>query len=123
MPFSKNVLKSLSTGVVANLLSTVPALGVVVAGSTLVKFVPGFGSITGGVIAAAAYYAAIISAAVIYINALTILYGKKLALTDESLRLAAAEAGRDKAAYQANFYGSKIAIQDKRTSEQAKHAA
>ena len=67
LPFEKNMVKSIATGVVTNLGSNVVG---VLAVSTVVKFVPGLGSIGGGMLLAATMYGVTLAAGIVYMRAL-----------------------------------------------------
>lgn len=68
-----NVLKTIASGVAANLGSYVVLLGV----GELLKFVPVVGSIAGTAIEAAISYSITLTSAFIYIKAITVLASKK----------------------------------------------
>lgn len=65
--FSENMMKSIGSAVAANLASNLALAGV---GSAL-KFIPGLGSIAGGIIMSAAMYGTTVGAGWIYLTALT----------------------------------------------------
>ncbi len=67
LPFEKNVVKSIATGVVTTLGSNVAG---VLAVSTVAKFIPGLGSIGGGMLLAATMYGVTLAAGVVYMRAL-----------------------------------------------------
>lgn len=64
--FSENLMKSIGSAVAANLASNIAAAGV----ASLAKFIPGFGSVAGGVLMSATMYGATLGAAWIYLTAL-----------------------------------------------------
>lgn len=70
LPFGKNMVKSLATGVVTNIGSNV--IGLLAMGS-IVKFIPGLGTFGGGVILAATMYSITLTAGVVYMKALAAL--------------------------------------------------
>lgn len=83
--FSKNKLKTIISGVVANLGSTAAlALGA----GELLKFIPGLGSVTGAVMEAAIDAAITYTAAFIYLKAITALANKDDVenITEEDLK-------------------------------------
>ena len=67
LPFEKNMVKSIATGVVTNLGSNVAG---VLAVSTVAKFIPGLGTIGGGMLLAATMYGVTLAAGVVYMRAL-----------------------------------------------------
>lgn len=70
LPFGKNMVKSLATGVVTNIGSN--AVGLLAMGS-IIKFIPGLGSFSGGVILAATMYSITLTAGIVYMKALAAL--------------------------------------------------
>jgi len=73
IPFGENVMKSIGSGVATNLASylAVSAVG------SLIKFIPGIGSIGGALIMGAATYAATLASGWVYLTALSKLAEKK----------------------------------------------
>lgn len=67
LPFEKNMVKSLATGVVTNLGSNVVGI---LAVSSVIKLVPGLGSIGGGMVLAATMYSVTLAAGIVYMKAL-----------------------------------------------------
>jgi uncharacterized protein (DUF697 family) len=90
LPFSENAVKSLAAGIVANFASTATSL--LVFGSVL-KFVPGLGSLGGAAVMAATSAAVTKASGVVYMKAATEALNKKTARVakDEDLSAAADE--------------------------------
>lgn len=84
LPFSEHVIKSLASGIATNLLSNLPILGV----SSILKAIPGVGTITGGVIMSAAIYSTLIAAGIVYMKALTFMLKNKSEMTEVNLKAA-----------------------------------
>lgn len=76
MPFQDNVIKSVASGVGANLTAYV---GILAVGSAL-KFIPGLGTLTAIALMAAASYALTLASGYVYLKALTMLLGEKRAV-------------------------------------------
>ncbi|MDM1442642.1 hypothetical protein Q2490_08010 [Myroides odoratimimus] len=70
--FSDNVLKTIASGVATNLLS----YGAAVAMGSLLKFIPGIGSVGGTVLMAGTLYAITLASGYIYLNILTTMVKK-----------------------------------------------
>lgn len=66
LSFSENMMKSIGSAVVANLTSNLAVAGV----GSLLKFIPGIGSVSGGLIMSATMYGATLCAAWIYLTAI-----------------------------------------------------
>lgn len=81
MKFGESVIKTIASAVCTNLVSYAAVSGV---GSAL-KFIPGIGSITGGIVMSAALYAVTIVSGYVYIQALTYLLKNKMKLNNENL--------------------------------------
>jgi uncharacterized protein (DUF697 family) len=95
LPFGENMIRSLAAGVMTNLGSA--AAGYIVAESVL-KFVPGLGSIGGAVLMAATIYSITIAAGIVYMKAVTKLLNAKSAhhVSEEDLKAATDEVLKDK---------------------------
>lgn len=72
LPFADNMLKSVTAGVVTNLGSAAAVF--LVAGSVL-KFIPGLGSVGGAAVMATTIYAVTIGAGIVYMKAVAKLLG------------------------------------------------
>lgn len=72
LPFKENVIKTIGSGVATNLLSYGAMVGV---GSAL-KFIPGLGSVGGGLIMAASLYAITLASGWVYLKALCLMAEK-----------------------------------------------
>jgi len=73
LPFGENIIKSIGSGVATNLAGYVA----VSATGSLLKLIPGLGSIGGAVLMSAASYAATLASGWVYLSALTKLAAKK----------------------------------------------
>ena len=73
LPFGENVMKSIGSGVATNLAS----FAAVSAAGSLIKLIPGIGTIGGAVLMSAAMYAATLASGWIYLTALTKLAERK----------------------------------------------
>jgi uncharacterized protein (DUF697 family) len=82
IPFSKNLIKSLSTGIGTNILSSLPVLGV----ASVLKWFPGIGTLGSGAIMSVPVYIATISAGIVYMKALAVLLKRKSELTEVNLK-------------------------------------
>jgi uncharacterized protein (DUF697 family) len=92
LPFSENALKSLAAGMATNLAGN--AVGMI-AGS-LLKFIPGVGSVGGAVIMGGTVYAITITAGIVYMRAVAKLLNSKSAdrISADDLREAAETVSR-----------------------------
>ncbi len=77
--FSKNILKTVASGVIANLGGYVTLL----AAGELLKFIPGVGSLLGAAIEGGIAYAITITSAFVYIKAITLMAKKKMDFNNE----------------------------------------
>jgi uncharacterized protein (DUF697 family) len=84
IPFSKSVMKSLAAGVGTNLLASLPILGI----SSILKSIPGLGTLAGSAAMSVSIYAVIMAAGIVYMKALTFLLGRGSELTEVNLRAA-----------------------------------
>jgi len=96
IPFGKNIMKSIATGIATNLISIIPGIALAKVAGALAKMIPGIGSIGGMAIDASVNYALTLVMGIIYLKALTMLYESNEPITEESIRQAAKEAAKDK---------------------------
>lgn len=105
LPFGENIMKSIGSGVATNLASfaAVSAVG------SLLKFIPGIGTIGGAVIMGAATYAATLASGWVYLTALTKLAERKQAknISESDLRNGVDEVLKDKSAIKDFFESAK----------------
>ena len=73
IPFGENVMKSIGSGVATNLASYVAMSGV----ASVIKFIPGIGSIGGAVLMSAAQYALTLTSGYVYLRALQVAARRK----------------------------------------------
>ncbi len=95
VPFAENILKSVAVGVATNLAGAASTL--LVLGSVL-KFIPGLGSIGGAAVMATTIYAVTIASGIVYMKAITALISSKKtsSFTEEELKSATEEVLKDK---------------------------
>lgn len=108
LPFTKNFVKSIATGILSNLASNTAMLAVVGFGSAL-KILPGAGTLASYAVMSATIYAATIAAGYIYMKALAVLLKNTNAgqVKEEDLKVAVAKVMEDKAAVQSIFKSAK----------------
>lgn len=108
LPFTKNFVKSIATGIVSNLASNASILAVFGFGSAL-KILPGAGTLASYAVLSATVYAATIAAGYIYMKALATLLENKGAgqVNEDDLKAAVAEMMEDKAAVKSIFKSAK----------------
>ncbi|MBQ9597520.1 MAG: DUF697 domain-containing protein [Bacteroidales bacterium] len=95
IPFKENVVKSLASGVATNLAGYLAVSG---AGS-LIKLIPGIGTVAGAVAMTAASYAATLASGWLYLNALSLAAQKKgAAITMNDISSAMSSLFKDKGA-------------------------
>jgi uncharacterized protein (DUF697 family) len=101
--FGENVLKSIASGVVANLVSAIPAATLGLVAGSILKFIPGLGTIGGIAVEAAANVAMLYVAGKVYLKSLEVLINRKQPLTEENIKRASKDVTKDgefiKAAY------------------------
>lgn len=78
--FSENILKSVASGVVANLGGYITLLTV----GELLKFIPGVGSFAGAAIGGGVAYAITLTSAYVYLKAITLMAKEESDFNDES---------------------------------------
>lgn len=93
IPFSENIIKSLATGIATNLLSNLPVLAM----SSVVKAMPGVGTLAGSLMMTASVYAVTIAAGIVYMRALAALLNHHSELTEVNLKAAVSSITEDKA--------------------------
>jgi uncharacterized protein (DUF697 family) len=94
--FSENVLKSIASGVIANLASTIPAIALTVGAGSLLKLLPGIGTAGGIAIAVTANIAVIYVAGKVYLKSLEVLLQSGKPLTEENLKEVVTQMSKDK---------------------------
>ena len=94
LPFAENVVKSVASGVGTNLAAYLGVLGV----ASMLKFIPGLGTVAGAVAMSAAAYALTLASGYVYMKVLTLLLGQKNAndITQSDLKEAVAQVMSDK---------------------------
>lgn len=95
--FRENALKSIASGICANLVSAVPAAVLGALAGSVLKFIPGIGTIGGIAVEAAANIAMLYVAGKVYLKSLQVLLRRNQPLTEENMKEAAREVTKDKA--------------------------
>lgn len=93
---SENYLKSIASGVLSNVVSTVPALAIAVGAETVLKLFPGIGTGGGIAVGIMANVAVMYVAGRVYIQSLKMIVESGKALTEASLRQATRQVSKDK---------------------------
>lgn len=94
--FSDNVLKSIASGVFANLVSVIPSIAVVLGVETLLKFIPGIGTVGGMALGAAGNVAVMYVAGKVYLKSLEVLIHSGKPITEENIKMAVEQTSKDK---------------------------
>jgi uncharacterized protein (DUF697 family) len=94
--FADNALKSIASGVVGNIVSTLPALALGLAAEGIFKFIPGIGTIGGMAIGAAINVGVMYAAGKVYIKTLEKLLNSGRPLTEDNVTAEAKNTARDK---------------------------
>jgi uncharacterized protein (DUF697 family) len=95
--FGENALKSIASGIAGNLAAAMPAIALGLAAESVLKFIPGLGTIGGIAIGAATNVAVMYVAGKVYLKALEVLLDNGRPLTEENLKMAARDVTQDKA--------------------------
>jgi len=111
--FSDNALKSIASGVIANVASVIPGVALAVGAETLLKFIPGIGTAGGIVVGAAANVALMYVAGRVYLKSLQVLVHSDKPLTEENIHLAAKDVSRDKEFVRAAYAEGKQVAKNK----------
>lgn len=83
IPFKENLMKSIGSGIATNLASGMAMTGV----ASLMKFIPGLGTLGGGAIMAVSMYALTLASGYIYLTALGKVTGKDVnSISEEDLK-------------------------------------
>jgi uncharacterized protein (DUF697 family) len=96
VPFADNLMKSIATGIAANIVSIIPGILLAKIGGAVAKLFPGVGTAGGMLIDASVNYAIMIVMGIVYLKALTYVFESKQPLTEQNLRTASKEAASDK---------------------------
>ncbi|RKR85768.1 uncharacterized protein (DUF697 family) [Mucilaginibacter gracilis] len=94
--FAENALKSIASGVIGNIVSTLPALALGLAAEGLFKFIPGIGTIGGMAIGAAVNVGVMYAAGKVYIKSLEKLLNNGQPLTEDNIATAAKDTAKEK---------------------------
>jgi uncharacterized protein (DUF697 family) len=94
--FGDNVLKSIASGVIANLASLIPGIAIAIGAETLLKFIPGIGTAGGMAVGAAANIAVMYVAGKVYLKSLEVLLHSGKPLTEENIKMASEQTSKDK---------------------------
>lgn len=112
LPFGKNIMKSIATGIGTNVASIMPAMLIGKVSAQVAKAIPGLGWLGGMAIDSATNYAITLVMGIIYVVALTKLFARGEPITEESLKRAAKEAAADKAFVKEAFKSAKNEYKD-----------
>jgi uncharacterized protein (DUF697 family) len=118
LTFAEAALKGVAAGVLTNLAAY--QAGMVIGGS-LLKFIPGLGTVGGAVVLGATIYSVTLVSSIVYMTALTKLFKVKAAETfsAEDLKTATDEALKDKATLKAAMKEAKASYQPEKPQEAA----
>lgn len=94
--FEKNALKSIASGVFANLASVIPGAMVTVAAGSIFKLFPGIGTLGGVAVSALANVAIMYVAGKVYLKSLEILIRNGDAVTAENIKKYTTDISKDK---------------------------
>jgi uncharacterized protein (DUF697 family) len=94
--FGDNVLKSIASGVLANLASAIPAVAIGAIAASAMKFIPGLGTVGGIAVGAAANVAMLYVAGKVYLKSLEVLVNGNQPLTEENIKKVAKDVTKDK---------------------------
>jgi uncharacterized protein (DUF697 family) len=95
--FSENALKSIASGIFANLASFIPGIAIAGVAGALLKVIPGIGTVGGMAVTAAASVAMTYVMGKVYLKSLEVLVNSGKSLTEENIKQAAEQTSRDKA--------------------------
>lgn len=95
--FSDHVLKSIASGVFANLVSVIPSIAVILGLETALKFIPGFGTLSGMAFGAVGNIAVTYVAGKVYVKSLEVLIHSGKPITEENIKMATEQTSKDKA--------------------------
>jgi uncharacterized protein (DUF697 family) len=95
--FSENVLKSIASGIAANLVAAVPAAVLGALAGSVMKFIPGLGTVGGIACSAAANVALMYVAGKVYLKSLQVLLRSDQPLTEGNVKKVAEGVIKDKA--------------------------
>jgi len=107
--FGDNALKSIASGVLANLASAIPAVAIGAIASSAIKLIPGLGTVAGIAIGAAANVAMLYVAGRVYLKSLEVLVNDNKPLTEENIKKATQDVTKDKAFVKAAYSEGKVA--------------
>ena len=94
--FGENKLRSIASGVIANIASAVPGLVLGLAAEGLLKAIPGLGTLGGMAVGAVVNVGIMYAAGKVYIKALEKLVNKGQPLTEENIAKEAQNASKEK---------------------------
>lgn len=115
--FGENWLKSIASGVIANVLSIIPGVALAVAGGALLKIIPGIGTAGGMAVAAASNVAVTFVAGKVYLKSLEKLLRSNRPLTEENIKAAVNEVSKDKAFVKAAYAEGKEVAKERRAAQ------
>ena len=92
---SKNALKSIATAVGTNVISIIPGTALASVGGSILKAIPGLGTIGGMAVAGTTYYALSTVMGWIYLKAITTLVSSNETINEENVKAATKEVSQD----------------------------
>jgi uncharacterized protein (DUF697 family) len=95
--FSDNALKSIASGVLANLAAVIPGIAIAEVAGALLKLIPGIGTAGGIAITVGSSVALTYVMGKVYLKSLEVLINSGKPLTEENIKQAAEQTSRDKA--------------------------
>jgi uncharacterized protein (DUF697 family) len=109
--FGDHILKSIASGIIANVTSAIPTAAIAVGAGSLLKLVPGIGTVGGMLVGAAANVAVMYVAGRVYLKSLEKLIHSGRPLTEENVKATAQEIAKDKAFVKAAYAEGRQAAQ------------
>lgn len=94
--FSENFLKSVASGIVANVAATIPAIGLGALAGSFLKAVPGIGTLGGIALAAGANLVIVFVAGRVYLKTLEVLVNNGKPLDEANIKREAEKIAKDK---------------------------
>ena len=94
--FGENAMKSIASGVIANIVSLLPAAALGLAAEGILKYIPGIGTIGGIAIGAVVNVGVMYAAGKVYLKALEKLLNSGAPLTEDNISEAAKNAAKEK---------------------------
>jgi uncharacterized protein (DUF697 family) len=93
---TENVLKSIASGVVANVVSVIPSVALAIAAEVVLKFFPGLGTAGGVAVGVAANVILLYVAGMVYIQSIKVLAKSGKPITEANLKVSIDQISKDK---------------------------